>query len=123
MDVFADFLAQIAVPEQRARVNEVLSWVATQFPRMQPVVKWNQPMFTDHDTFIIAFSVARHHMAVGPEPAGIAHFSDSIRQAGYDHTKMLARIRWDQPVDYTLLKAMIEFNLKDKAGCDSFWRK
>ena len=46
-------------------------------------------MFTDHDTFIIGFSVAKHHLAVAPEQAGIHHFVDEIEQAGYDHTKEL----------------------------------
>ena len=50
-------------------------------------------MFTDHGTFIIGFSIAKNHLAVAPESAGINHFSDEIVQAGYDHTKQLVRIR------------------------------
>lgn len=42
-------------------------------------------MFTDHDTFIIGFSAAKHHMAVAPEKAGIVRFSKENVQAGYDH--------------------------------------
>ncbi|MNW70446.1 hypothetical protein D3C74_497670 [compost metagenome] len=61
-------------------------------------------------------------MAVAPELAGINHFSDEIMQAGYDHTKQLVRIRWENPVDYSLLKRMIEFNIQDKADCSTFWR-
>ncbi|MNZ88056.1 hypothetical protein D3C78_1069380 [compost metagenome] len=80
-------------------------------------------MFTDHDTYIIGFSVSKQHMAVAPEIAGINHFSDAIVQAGYDHTKQLLRIRWDSPVDFSLLEKMIEFNIMDKADCSTFWRK
>lgn len=35
-------------------------------------------MFTDHCTFIIGFSIAKHHLAVAPEIAGINRFSDEI---------------------------------------------
>ena len=80
-------------------------------------------MFTDHGTFIIGFSVAKQHLAVAPESAGINHFSDEIVQAGYDHTKQLVRIQWDSPVDFSLLEKMIEFNILDKADCSTFWRK
>ncbi|PSK04625.1 hypothetical protein C7R92_26750 [Brevibacillus porteri] len=59
-------------------------------------------------------------MAVSPERAGIIHFSDEIVQAGYDHTKELVRIRWDRPVDFSLLEKMIEFNILDKADCSTF---
>jgi uncharacterized protein YdhG (YjbR/CyaY superfamily) len=123
MEVFSEYLAHIDHPRNRARVEEVLEWVAKTFPNLKPKIAWNQPMFTDHDTFIIGFSIAKHHLAVAPERAGINRFADEIVRAGYDFTKELVRIRWDEPVDYSLLKKMIEFNMVDKAQCLTFWRK
>lgn len=123
MEIFAQFLARIHNLQHRARTEEVLTWVTERFPNLMPKMAWNQPMFTDHDTFIIGFSVAKHHLAVAPERAGIHRFSDDIVQAGYDHTKELVRIRWDSPVDFSLLENMIEFNISDKADCSTFWRK
>ncbi|WYQ55832.1 iron chaperone [Bacillus sp. FSL W7-1282] len=122
MDAFKDFLDRIDNPQHRARTEEVLAWVTKTFPHLVPKIAWNQPMFTDHDTFIIGFSVAKHHLAVAPEQAGIHHFVDEIEQAGYDHTKELVRIKWDRPVDFSLLEKMIEFNIRDKADCTTFWR-
>ncbi|MEH7501604.1 iron chaperone [Neobacillus drentensis] len=123
MEVFAEFLARIDNPHHRARTEEVLAWISKKFPNLMPAIKWNQPMFTDHGTFIIGFSVAKHHLAVSPEEAGINHFSDEIVQAGYNHTKGLVRLQWDSPVDFSLLEKMIEFNILDKADCSTFWRK
>jgi uncharacterized protein YdhG (YjbR/CyaY superfamily) len=123
MEVFAEYLAHIDNPQHRARTEEVLTWVTMKFPNLTPKIAWNQPMFTDHGTFIIGFSVAKHHLAVAPERAGINHFSDDIVQAGYDHSKELVRIRWDSQVDFSLLEKMIEFNILDKADCSTFWRK
>ncbi|WP_040205960.1 iron chaperone [Neobacillus jeddahensis] len=123
MEVFTEYIAQIDNPQHRARTEEVLAWVTKTFPNLKPKIAWKQPMFTDHDTFIIGFSVSKHHLAVAPEEAGINHFSDDIVQAGYDHTKGLVRIKWDSPVDFSLLEKMIEFNMLDKADCSTFWRK
>jgi uncharacterized protein len=123
MEVFIEFLDRIDNQQHRVRTEEVLSSVTRKFPNLMPKIAWNQPMFTDHDTFIIGFSVAKHHLAVAPERAGINHFSDEIVQAGYDHTKELVRIKWDSPVDFLLLENMIEFNILDKADCSTFWRK
>ncbi|MFO6495833.1 iron chaperone [Bacillus sp. z60-11] len=123
MEVFAEYLANIDHPQHRARTEEVLCWVTEKFPQLAPKMAWNQPMFTDHGTFIIGFSVAKHHLAVAPERAGIIHFSDEIVEAGYDHTKQLVRIKWDHPVDFSLLEKIIEFNMLDKADCSTFWRK
>lgn len=123
MQVFEEFLARIDNPQHRDRTEEVLAWVAKKFPSLEPKIAWNQPMFSDHGTFIIGFSVAKQHMAVAPEKAGINRFSDDIVQAGYDHTKELVRIQWKSPVDFSLLEKMIEFNMLDKADCSTFWRK
>ncbi|EST11385.1 hypothetical protein P343_12470 [Sporolactobacillus laevolacticus DSM 442] len=100
-----------------------MDWITKKFPNLKPRIAWNQPMFTDHGTFIIGFSVSKHHLAVGPERAGIDHFSDEIEQAGYDHTKLLVRMPWDRPVDFSLLEKMNAFNITDKADCSTFWRK
>lgn len=123
MDVFTEYLAQIDHPQHRERTEEVLAWVAREYTNLKPKIAWNQPMFTDHDTFIIGFSVSKQHLAVAPESAGITHFSDAIVQAGYSHTKQLVRMPWDRPIDFTLLAQMIEFNIRDKADCTTFWRK
>lgn len=123
MDVFSEYLARIDNPQHRTRMEEVLAWVAKKFPNLMPKIAWNQPMFTNHGTFIIGFSVSKHHLAVAPERAGINHFSNEIVQAGYNHSKELVRIPWDSSVDLSLLEKMIEFNILDKTECSTFWRK
>jgi uncharacterized protein YdhG (YjbR/CyaY superfamily) len=32
-------------------------------------------------------------------------------------------IPWDKPMDYELLERIIRFNIEDKKGCETFWRK
>lgn len=123
METFAEFIARIDNPEHQARTEEVLNWVTEKFPNLKQKIAWNQPMFTDHETFIIGFSVSKQHLAVAPEKAGIIRFSEEITQAGYDHTKELVRMKWKQEIDFSLLERMIEFNIKDKAECSTFWRK
>ncbi|HEX8609718.1 MAG TPA: iron chaperone [Telluria sp.] len=123
MTIFSEYLAHIDDPSHKARAQTVLDWVAETYPALERKIAWNQPMFTDHGTFIIAFSTARHHLAVAPEAAAIDHFSSRIAEAGYQHTKLLFRIPWDAEVDFSLLEKLIDFNIADKAGCAIFWRK
>jgi uncharacterized protein len=110
-------------PQHRDRTEEVLAWVTREFPNSMPKITWDQPMFIDHGTYIIGFSVAKHYLAVAPGKAGINHFSDEIMQAGYNHTKQLVCIQWESPVDFSLLEKIIEFNILDKTDCSTFWRK
>jgi uncharacterized protein YdhG (YjbR/CyaY superfamily) len=123
MAMFSDYLATLDDPSQRARTSEVLTWVGEHYPALERRIAWNQPMFTDHGSFIIGFSTARHHLAVAPEAAAIERFSAQIAQAGYQRSKLLIRIPWQAGVDFSLLAHLIDFNIADKAGCASFWRK
>ena len=123
METFEEYIAQIENPENRARTREVLDWVVRKFPSLAPRIAWNQPMFTDHGTFVIGFSVSKHHLAAAPERAGILRFSGEIIDAGYEHTKELIRFPWDRPLDYALLERIITFNILDKVDCATFWRK
>lgn len=123
MEVFEEFLARIDNIDHKDRMEEVLKWVIKEFPDLVPVIKWNQPMFTDHGTYIIGFSVSKKHIAVAPEKAVMEKFSNEIGDAGYEHTKELVRIPWNNQVDFSLLERMIQFNVQDKAEYTDFWRK
>ncbi|WP_408868880.1 iron chaperone [Brochothrix campestris] len=121
MAVFEAYIADLPA-EHQGRVSEVLNWIATTYPQLEQEIKWKQPMFIDHGTFIIAFSVAKHHLAVAPEGESIIHFASDIAAANYQPGKKFMRIKWEQAVDYDLLKRIIEFNMLEKAACQTFWR-
>ncbi|MBC1562245.1 iron chaperone [Listeria booriae] len=123
MEVFEEFIGNIENPEHQARMAEVLAWIETEYPDLGQRIAWNQPMFTDHGTFIIGFSVSKKHMAIAPEGEGMVRLADAIAASGYPTTKMLIQMPWDKPVDYTLIKTIIDFNIADKAECTTFWRK
>lgn len=123
METISDYLAKIDNPEHRAQMADVFNWVNEEFPDLKSKIAWNQPMFTDHDTFIVGFSIAKNNFAVSPEAVVVARFSDAIEAAGYTHTANLVRFPWDKPVNYDLLRDMIAFNIADKADCETFWRK
>lgn len=87
METFTEFIDTIDNSDHQSRVREVLQWVSDTFPQLEKRIAWNQPMFTDHGTFIIGFSVSKKHLAFTPEEAGISHFEDDLKAANIDHTK------------------------------------
>ena len=122
MDVFEGYLKRIQDPGQRERMDMVLSWVQKHFPKLTPRLSWNQPVFTNHGTFIIGFGRAQQYLTVEPEQPGIRRFRSEIRKSGYDCTKDQICMQWDLPVDFSLLESLIRFNREDKANCHTFWR-
>ena len=123
MEVFSAFFAGIPDKDNRRRTEEVFTWVHETFPTLMPKIAWNQPMFTEHGTFIIGFSVAKHHLSVTPDVIGMKHFSEDIAKSGYTQTINLFRIKWDMAVDHGLLARIIQFNIDDKKDCKTFWKK
>ncbi|MFC6206582.1 iron chaperone [Levilactobacillus tongjiangensis] len=120
---FEEYLGKIEDEAHQERVRTVLNWVQETFPQLEQRYAWNQPMFTDHGTFIIGFSVAKPHMAFAPEGPVMEEFADQIAAAHYNPGKKFGRIKWTQDVDYDLLKQIIAFNIADKTDCTTFWRK
>ena len=74
-------------------------------------------------TFILGFSASKQHFSVAPEPITIEKFSAEITKSGYRQSSNLFRIHWEEPVDFSLLERIIQYNREDKADCTSFWRK
>jgi len=123
MNEFDAYLLVIQNPEHRAKLHDVLEHIASTFPTLGTRIAWNQPMFTDHGTFILAFSASKNHFSVAPEKVAIERFGAEIDASGYERSEMLFRIRWTDPVDFPLLERIVRFNVFDKAACKTFWRQ
>lgn len=122
MEVFKEYLDAITDPEMKERTGRVLSWTHETFPELGRRIAWSNPHFIHQDTFIIAFSLAKDHLAVAPETKALKHFADDIKQAGLKASKMLLKLPWDKPVDYALLEKIIRYNMADKKGLTTYWR-
>lgn len=104
------------------KLTQLFDWIDQTYPQLVKVIKWNQPMYTHHETFIIGFSVSKKHMAISPEPYLMELFKNEIELAGYSSTSNLFRIKWDQEVDLGLMKKLIDFQIVDKKEFKGFWR-
>lgn len=123
MKAFQEFLNKMDNLEHRGSLEKTLRWVHEEFPELEMAVKWNQPMFLDHGTYIMAFSVAKAHFSLSPEAYALDIFREKAEKIGYKTTKMLIKVKWTDPVDYDFIGEMIRFNIKDKKECQSFWRQ
>ena len=117
-----EYLETIPNGDNRARMVEVLNWVAQRYPELELRIARNQPMFTHHGTYIIGFSAASKHMAMAPERATMIRFEPVMRERGTDFGKMFARQPWTKPFDYELLDAFVQHQLEEKQDITSFWR-
>lgn len=123
METFADYLDTIDNEEHRQIMSNLFEWTDSEFPQLEHRIAWNQPMYVNNGTFIIAFSPTKSHISVAPEKAALRQFSEELQDVSYDTTKELFKIKWSQPIYYELLRDIIQFNIDDKEGYSHFWRK
>lgn len=121
METLDDFLETIPVTEHRTTLQTVLQRVRRDHPDLELQIKWKQPMLVREGTFIIGFSASKPHFSVAPEKVILDEFLERIVEAGYEHTKMQFKIRWDQAVNWGLLEAIVERSIEYKQGCETFW--
>jgi uncharacterized protein YdhG (YjbR/CyaY superfamily) len=120
--IFKDFIEGIQDESKKNKLITIFEFIVNKFSNLTPRFAWNQPMFTDHGTFIIAFSVAKNHISVAPEAKAIQKFKEQIEKSQYECSSMIFRIKFTQEIDFLLLEKIIEFNIIDKAEHSKFWR-
>ncbi len=122
IDNFKDYLNSIENMEKRNKLESLFKNILRDFPNLETRIAWNQPMFIDHGTYIISFSIAKNHFSVGTEKEAYNKFHKDISKQ-YSIGKMLFRIGWDEKIDYEMLKNIIKFTIEVKKDCKTFWSK
>ncbi|QWB99405.1 DUF1801 domain-containing protein [Mycoplasmatota bacterium] len=117
------FINQIDKKDHQDKFRKLIDWINLNYPQLESHIKWNQPMFTDHGTYIIGFSVSKKHIAMSPEQKTLHVFKSAIEKAGYDYGKMIIRIPWTEKIDFSLIKQLIDYNIEDKKDIHTFWRQ
>lgn len=117
----ASYFDSISNDEHRQQFIELCDWLLEKFPQLEPVIKWNQPMFLHHGTFIIGFTVATHHINVGPEPRAFMRVLGEINTKKIKHGTKTYHQPFDKPFDYALLERIVSETLEDKREITSFW--
>lgn len=116
---FPAYVSRIKDHQYRKDFLTILDWVLEHNPDIKPEVKWNQPMFTHHGTFITGFSLASHHCSMAPEVLSLV--LDLVKEAGYTHGAKLFRIPFDRPVRYDVIQAVIDMQMERKRLITTFW--
>lgn len=116
-----EYLGSIADERHRAEFKELLDWVHATWPQLVCEVKWNQPMFMDHGTFIIGFTALTNHVTVGSEPRAFEHAMPLIEQQHLKRGKKTFQIPYERSDAWEVLEQIIEFTIADKHDVQTFW--
>jgi uncharacterized protein YdhG (YjbR/CyaY superfamily) len=119
---FEEYLQSITDLAIRELLTNLIVWMERNFPQLDGSIKWNQVIFSHHNTFIISFNPTKKHLSISPEKQGIERFSNELIALNYEYTSMLFKIKWNQVISHELIKRIIEYNMEDKKNTFTFWR-
>ena len=123
MEEFKNYLSSIQDQLKRDRMKKLLHWISESYPFLEKRSAWNQPNFVNKGTFILGISHSKEHIAIAPEKVAVDKFKESAHQKGFSTSQQLIKIQWNQEIDYPLIKEIIDFNIEDKQGVQTYWRK
>lgn len=123
METFDDYLATITNEEHQKITRDVLNWVRENYPDMTERIAWSSPTFVAHGTHIISFKHTKKHLAVSIEGKAVRHFAETFDKNDLNYGTMNVNFPWKTPINLSLLKDIIDYNLEDKKDLTSYWRK
>lgn len=123
MDIFEDIINGIEQVEQKQMFIAILAWMQEHYPTLDKRISYGQPTYTSHGTFIISFSLFKHHMTVNTEKPVIEALQPILADYPYEVKNMVVKIKNGQEIKFDLINMIIEKQLRDKKDWPKYWRK
>jgi uncharacterized protein YdhG (YjbR/CyaY superfamily) len=121
MNTLEEYISQLNDENKKNRVLKLIDWIKNNFQDLKLEIKWNQPMFIHHGTYIIGMSVSKNHLSIGLEARSMERLVKIIESSEYEHSKMLIKIKWSQEIDYDFLRNITSDIIVDKKDVKTFW--
>ncbi|MGB4984593.1 MAG: DUF1801 domain-containing protein [Erysipelotrichaceae bacterium] len=122
MKTFEDYLVSLKTKEQKDKITEIINWIDENYPQLEKRIAWNVPNYVYKNTFILGLSVSTKHISINPEPQTMMVYSDRIKNSGYSQTSNIFRILLSDKIDFPLIQQIIDYNILEKEGCNTYWR-
>ncbi|CAD2072411.1 iron chaperone [Phocicoccus pinnipedialis] len=98
------FYNKITYEEDKQTFKHVVNWIKEEYPELELVYKWNQPMFLEDGKFIIGLNIAKPHFSVASEYTPMRKFENKAHELGFKTTMMFVKILWTDVIPYDFLK-------------------
>lgn len=122
MKTIEEFYQTIESQEKLEIFSTLIETIQEKYSDLKLEIKWSQPIFSKDGSFIIGFSLAKNHISIAGEHAGLNHVRPYLDEKKIDYGAQVIRQLWDKPIDYDLVYMLIDFNIEDKKGYKKFWR-
>lgn len=96
--------------DKRKKVKEIFRVIQKEFPKLEFVIAWNQPMLKFGSSYVFGLSVAKNHLTLAPfNPQVLEALKADLKT--YEVNKKTFKVPIDWKVDKALLTKLIKKTL------------
>lgn len=104
-------------PEAQGTARAVFAAILAEYPDLEPVIAWNQPMLKAGDHYVFGLSVLARHILMAPHGTGIIEeYRERIEAAGLSLNKKTIKVPFGWDVDAALLRDLVAARLAQVEG-------
>lgn len=92
----------------QATARAIFKAIQTKFPKLEPVVAWNQPMLKLGDDYIFGLGILKNHILIAPHDGGQILKDLAPMLKDYEVLKKTVRVPMDWKVDKKILEAIVK---------------
>lgn len=94
--------------DQEQAIRRLVEFVATNYPDLELLLAWNQPMFRLDKKYLIGFMPAKKHInLLTVSDDAVTHFAKELE--GYRHGTRSVSLPFDWEIDRELIAKLINF--------------
>lgn len=108
--------------ENRKKVEELYNQLVELDPNLHILYAWNNPMIKYKEAFNCGITVAKAHFTLAFDTEALEFFKERIIENNYGLNLKTFKIKYDQEIDFDLLKDMVLFSIALRQDAKGFWK-
>ena len=110
-DTMSDYLGKIDKTQAKT-IKAIFAAIRKKYPKLEPVIAWNQPMLKSGDQYVFGVSTTKSYLLLGPwSKNAITVFAKELKD--YKTNKKTIEVPSDWKVDATLLQKLVKARLAE----------
>lgn len=116
------YFDQVENIESRGKVVDLYNQLVAIDPDLSTLYAWNSPMIKYKESFNCGITVAKAHFTIAFDPEALEFFKERIIANGYGLNLKTFKIKYDQQIDFELLREMVLFSIALRQDATGFWK-
>lgn len=108
---FSDFLSQ-QDEVKRKTIRKIFKVIQAEFPKLELVMAWNQPILKSQQGYVFGLSVSKNHLLIAPFNSKVLQ-TMSKQLEGYKVNKKTVQVPINWIVDEKILYKMVSLTIKE----------